>query len=161
MTKFIPTYIGNIDGKTNENTIKLKYIFSQAGIPTEITKEINTGIIDFLTVLIPLTAAAIHANCSFENLLKDKNIIKIGIRAVREAKIIFKRKSIIQYIPVNLMNIKLKTFLFLTKSISKPLIENYTREMKEQTKLILKGFLEVAEECKYNSPNILFLSNTN
>lgn len=158
----IPTMIGTSSGEIDLKIQKLKEIFDNAGIQAKISKDIFFEISSFLAILIPLTAIAILSDSSVKNLLKNIGFIKDGIKGAKEVfRIVhekYQKTSLFEIffkiIPEFLLIGFIWLAVLLTKSVSGPLIENYSKAMKEQIKLILDGFISESKKYKIDCPVI-------
>jgi ketopantoate reductase len=150
ITKFLipffpSTAIGRKNGEIDQELIKLKEIFNSSGIRTKIVKDIMKRLSFFLSILIPLTSALISKNCSTKGLIKDMNTIKIGVKGIKEICNIY-TLNFGKFIPTSLFSLFIWIFLYLFENEVKGLVENYSKNMKEQTKFIMNAYINLAKK---------------
>jgi 2-dehydropantoate 2-reductase len=84
-TGYGDTVIGEQDGRITERVKKIKKIFSEAGIPTKVTRDIRREIWKKLIVNCGINAITALASCKNGEILSRKELREIMILAVKEA----------------------------------------------------------------------------
>jgi 2-dehydropantoate 2-reductase len=76
--------IGEIDGKTRDRTRAIKSIFETSGIPVDLTGDIDGWLKYHVALVSPLTNALYKHECDNYALAKDKETIRVMVRAAKE-----------------------------------------------------------------------------
>jgi 2-dehydropantoate 2-reductase len=109
--KRLSIILGEIDGATKERTRQIEYLFESSGIPVKIVDDIDSWLKYHVAFVHPIAGALLKAGDNY-NLAKDKEIIRIYIRAVNEGSKVLKalgyKKS---------YNVKLKFFQWFPETL--------------------------------------------
>lgn len=76
--------IGEIDGQTRDRTRAIKSLFETAGIPVNMTEDIDGWLKYHVALVSPLANALYKHECDNYALAKDKEIIRVMVRAAKE-----------------------------------------------------------------------------
>ena len=76
--------IGEIDGLNKERTLAVKSLFESAGIPVDLTPEIDGWLKYHVALVSPLVAALYKYNCDNYQVAKDKEMLRALVRAAKE-----------------------------------------------------------------------------
>lgn len=142
---FVPTVIGTPDGIIIEHIEKLEFIFRSSKIPVKISSNILSFIPFTLSILVPLTYAIGLADYSLDYLFKDKKLLKKAIVEIKvKFNVLSKRHNrykllalLLRLCPVFILEFIIRFGIFVTYKKIKPMVENYSLSVKEQTKILL------------------------
>jgi len=76
--------IGEIDGETRERTQAIKSLFESAGIPVDLTEDIDGWLKYHVALVSPLVNALYKHNCDSYALARDTGTIRVLVRAAKE-----------------------------------------------------------------------------
>ena len=81
----MPMVIGEMYGIEKDRTRKIKAHFESAGIPVEVTKDIDGWLKYHLALVVPIVAALRKNDCDNFALAENKNDLRLCLRATKEA----------------------------------------------------------------------------
>jgi 2-dehydropantoate 2-reductase len=76
--------VGEIDGKTRDRTLAVKSLFETAGIPVELSRDIDGWLKYHVALVSPLVNALYKHDCDNYALAKDKPTVRVMVRAAKE-----------------------------------------------------------------------------
>jgi 2-dehydropantoate 2-reductase len=76
--------IGEIDGRTKERTLAVKSIFESAGVPVDLTPDIDGWLKYHVALVSPLVGALYKHDCDNYQAAKDKETVRALVRAAKE-----------------------------------------------------------------------------
>jgi len=76
--------IGEIDGRNKERTLAIKSLFESAGIPVDLTPEIDGWLRYHIALVSPLVGALYKHDCDNCQAAKDKETLRALVRAAKE-----------------------------------------------------------------------------
>jgi 2-dehydropantoate 2-reductase len=76
--------IGEIDGETRDRTRAIKSFFETAGIPVDLTEDIDGWLKYHVALISPLTNGLYKYDCDNYALAKDKATMRVMVRAAKE-----------------------------------------------------------------------------
>lgn len=76
--------VGEIDGETRERTRAIKSLFETSGIPVEVTQDIDGWLKYHVALVSPLVNALYKSNCDNYALARDKETLRMLVRAAKE-----------------------------------------------------------------------------
>lgn len=76
--------IGEIDGKNKERTLALKSLFESAGVPVDLTPEIDGWLKYHVALVIPLVGALYKHDCDNYQVAQDKAALRALVRTAKE-----------------------------------------------------------------------------
>jgi|GEM_PF-461654 len=82
--KRIPVRIGEIDGEMKERTIQIRSLFENSGVPVESVKDIDGWLKYHVAFVSPIANALYMQRCDNFALAKDRESIRLLIRACKE-----------------------------------------------------------------------------
>jgi 2-dehydropantoate 2-reductase len=109
--KRMPITIGEIDGKTIERTKKIQHMFKAAGVPVNIVDDIDSWLKYHVAFVLPIGGALLKSGDNYK-LAKDKETIRMYIRAVKEAGRVLKALGYSKS-----YNVKFKLFYWLPEGL--------------------------------------------
>jgi len=109
--KRLPIIIGEIDGKIIDRTKKVQQMFVAAGIPVNIVDDIDSWLKYHVAFVNPIAGALLKSGDNYK-LAKDKDTIRMYIRAVKEAGRVLKALGYSKS-----YNVKLKLFYWFPEGL--------------------------------------------
>lgn len=76
--------IGEIDGQNKERTLAVKSLFESAGVPVVLTREIDGWLKYHAALVSPLVGALYKHDCDNYQAAKDKETLRVLVRAAKE-----------------------------------------------------------------------------
>ena len=76
--------IGEIDGRNKERTLAVKSLFESAGVPVDLTPEIDGWLKYHVAMVSPLVGALYKHDCDNYQAAKDKETLRALVRAAKE-----------------------------------------------------------------------------
>jgi 2-dehydropantoate 2-reductase len=76
--------IGEIDGRNKERTLAVKSLFESAGVPVDLTPEIDGWLKYHVALVSPLVSALYKHECNNYALAKDDKTLRVMVRAAKE-----------------------------------------------------------------------------
>jgi 2-dehydropantoate 2-reductase len=76
--------LGEIDGRNKERTLAVKSLFELAGVPVELTPEIDGWLKYHVALVSPLVGALYKHDCDNYQVAKDKETLRALVRAAKE-----------------------------------------------------------------------------
>ncbi len=76
--------IGELDGQTKERTLAVKSLFESAGVPVDLTTDIDGWLKYHLALVLPLAGAFYKYDCDNYEVAKDKETLRAMVRAAKE-----------------------------------------------------------------------------
>ena len=76
--------IGEIDGRNKERTTAVKCVFESAGVPVDLTADIDGWLKYHVALVSPLTCALYKHNCDNYRAAKDRDTLRTMVRAAKE-----------------------------------------------------------------------------
>ncbi len=116
-----PVTIGEVDGKIRERTRAIKALFETAGVPVDLTSDIDGWLKYHVALVSPLVGALYKHDCDPRAVARDKETLRAVIRAVKEGGEVLRalgfRKSqpftfhLLRWLPESLSIMPLKALL--------------------------------------------------
>ncbi|WP_319547984.1 hypothetical protein [Desulfogranum marinum] len=76
--------IGELDGRNKERTLAIKSLFESAGVPLDLTSDIDGWLKYHVALVSPLAGALYKHNCDNYQAAKDKETLRAAVRAAKE-----------------------------------------------------------------------------
>jgi len=76
--------IGEMDGLVKERTLAVKSLFESAGVPADLTVDIDSWLKYHAALVIPLACALYKHNCDNYQAANDKEVLRAMVRSARE-----------------------------------------------------------------------------
>jgi 2-dehydropantoate 2-reductase len=76
--------IGEIDGRSKDRTLAVKSLFESAGVPVDLTPDIDGWLKYHVALISPLVGALYKHNCDNCQVAKDKETLRAMVRAAKE-----------------------------------------------------------------------------
>lgn len=76
--------IGEVDGRSKERTLAIKSLFESAGVPVDLTTDIDGWLKYHVALISPLAGALYKHDCDNYRAAKDKETLRAVVRAAKE-----------------------------------------------------------------------------
>lgn len=154
--------IGEIGGETRERTRAIKSLFESAGIPVDLTEDIDGWLKYHVALVSPLANALYKHNCDNYALARDTGTIRVLVRAAKEGGIVLKalgyRKrqpfqfNLFYWLPERL-NMKAVRGL-LDSKFAEVAFALHARAARDEMKELADEFQSLIKETPIDTPNI-------
>ena len=79
-----PTTIGEIDGSKSTRILEIREVFKSAGFPVSVSNNIDAWLKTHVAEIVPTANALYMAGTNIEELRRNREIIRLMLRAIRE-----------------------------------------------------------------------------
>jgi len=159
--------IGEIDGQTRDRTKAIKSLFETAGIPVDLTRDIDGWLKYHVALIMPLGFALYKHDCDNYALAKDKATMRMMVRAAKEGGRVLhalgytKRQpfqfNLFYWLP-EILNVKAIEGLLGSK-FAEVAFARHARAARDETGELADEFQSLAEQTSIATPNIELLRN--
>jgi 2-dehydropantoate 2-reductase len=157
--------IGEIDGRTRDRTLAIKSLFETAGIPVELTPDIDGWLKYHVALVSPLVNALYKHDCDNYALAKDKATMRQMVRAAKEGGSVLhalghtKRQpfqfNLFYWLP-EALNVKALERLLGSK-FAEVAFARHARAARDEFGELADEFLSLAAQTSIATPNIQLL----
>ena len=154
--------IGEIDGRLKDRTRAITSVFESAGVPVEISTEIDGWLKYHVALVLPLVGALYKHDCDCLRAANDRETLRAIVRAAKEAGKVVKALGFIKSKPINL-----KLFYWLPEFLSmtgvKKLLESkfaniafamHAHAAHDEMAELARNFKALAMETRVATPNL-------
>ena len=159
--------IGEIDGRNKERTLAIKSLFESAGIPVDLTPEIDGWLKYHVALVSPLVSALYKHDCDNYQAAKDKETLRAMVRAAKEGgrvlrELGFRKRQPFQFnlfywLPeyMNMMAVK----GLLESKFAEVAFAMHAKAAQDEMKNLAHEFQELTTKTSVDTPNIDTLRN--
>ena len=157
-----PVTIGEIDGQTRERTLAIKALFETAGVPVELTRDIDGWLKYHVALVSPLVNALYKHGCDSHALAEDKATVRAMVRAAKEGGRVLKalgytkrqpfQFNLFYWLP-EVLNVKAVQGLLRSK-FAEVAFAQHARAAKDEMQALAKEFRSLIEQTSIRTPNI-------
>lgn len=157
-----PIVIGEIDGETRERTLEIKALFESAGVPVELTSDIDGWLKYHVALVSPLVGALYKHHCDNEALADDKATLRAMVRAAKEGGSALralgytKRQpfqfNLFYWLP-EVLNMKAVQGLLRSK-FAEVAFARHARAARDEMRELAKEFRSLTEQTSVSTPHI-------
>jgi 2-dehydropantoate 2-reductase len=153
--------IGEIDGRKKERTLAVKRLFESAGVPVDLTPDIDGWLKYHVALVSPLVGALYKHDCDNYRAAKDKETLRTLVRAAKEGG------RVIRALGFRKRPFELKLFYWLPEFMSimgvKRLLESkfaevafamHAKAARDEMKDLAREFQELTAKTSVDTPNI-------
>lgn len=154
--------IGEMDGRIIERTLAVRSLFESAGVPVDLTADIDGWLKYHVALVSPLACALYKHNCDNYQVAKDKEVIRAMIRAAKEggrvlATLGFTKRQPFQF------NLFYWLPEFMSMMAVKGLMESkfaevafamHAKAAREELRSLAREFQELTARTSVETPNI-------
>ena len=154
--------LGEIDGENRERTRGIKSLFETAGIPVELTRDIDGWLKYHVALVSPLANVLYKHNCDNYALARDKETIRVLVRAAKEGGRVLKTLGYRKRQPF-----RFNLFYWLPEILSMKAVENllqskfaevafalHARAARDEMRELAGEFQSLIEKTSLETPNI-------
>ena len=154
--------IGEVDGQNKERTLAIKTLFESAGIPVELTSDIDGWLKYHVALVSPLVGALYAHNCDNYQAAKDKETLRALVRAAKEGGCVlgqlgYKKRQPFQFnlfywLPefMNMMAVK----GLLESKFAEVAFAMHAKAARDEMKALACEFKELITKTSVDTPNI-------
>ena len=157
-----PVTIGEIDGQTRERTLAIKALFETAGVPVELTPDIDGWLKYHVALVSPLVNALYKHGCDSHALAEDKATVRAMVRAAKEGGRVLKALGYTKRQPFQFnlfywlpeaLNVKAVQGLLRSK-FAEVAFAQHARAAQDEMQALAKEFRSLIEQTSIRTPNI-------
>jgi 2-dehydropantoate 2-reductase len=160
-----PVTIGELDGETRDRTQAIKSLFETAGIPVDLTQDIDGWLKYHVALVSPLVNALYKHDCDNYALAKDKATMRAMVRAAKEGGRVLhdlgytKRQpfqfNLFYWLP-EILNVKAVEGLLGSK-FAEVAFARHARAARDEFGELADEFQSLVEQTSIATPNINLL----
>lgn len=154
--------LGEIDGQNRERTLPIKSLFESAGVPVDLTSDIDGWLKYHVALVSPLVGALYAHNCDNYRAAKDKQTLRALVRAAKEGGRVLKqlgyRKrqpfqfNLFYWLPefVNMMAVH----GLLASKFAEVAFAMHAKAARDEMQALAREFKELITKASVDTPNI-------
>ncbi len=154
--------IGEIDGRNKGRTLAVKSLFESAGVPVDLSPEINGWLKYHVALVSPLVGALYKYDCDNYQVAKDKDVLRALVRAAKEGGRVlralgFKRRqpfvfNLFYWLPefMNMMAVK----GLLKSKFAEVAYAMHAKAAQDEMRSLAIDFQELINKTSVDTPNI-------
>ncbi len=154
--------IGEIDGRSKGRTLAVKSLFESAGVPVDLSPEIDGWLKYHVALVSPLVGALYKHDCDNYQVAKDKDILRALVRAAKEGGRVlralgFKRRqpfafNLFYWLPefMNMMAVK----ELLKSKFAEVAYAMHAKAAQDEMRSLAIDFQELTNKTSVDTPNI-------
>jgi len=154
--------IGEIDGRNKERTLAVKSLFESAGVPVDLTPDIDGWLKYHVALVSPLVGALYKHDCDTRQATQDKETLRALVRAAKEGGRVLRALGFRKHQP---FEFKLIHWLpeFMSMMAVKGLLESkfaavafamHARAARDEMEDLAREFQELTARTSVGTPNI-------
>ena len=154
--------IGEIDGQNKERTLAIKSLFESAGVPVDLTPDIDGWLKYHVALVSPLVGALYKHDCDNYMAAKDKETLRALVRAAKEGGRVLRALGFRKRQPFD-FNLFYWLPEFMTMMAVKGLLESkfaevafamHAKAAQDEMQDIAREFQELTARTSVDTPNI-------
>ena len=154
--------IGEIDGRNRERTLAVKSLFESAGVPVDVTPDIDGWLNNHVGLVSPLVGALYKHNCDNYQAAKDKETLRALVRAAKEGGHVLRALGYQKRQPFE-FNLFYWLPEFITMMAVKGLLRSkfaevafamHAKSARDEMEDLAREFQELTERTSVDTPNI-------
>ena len=157
-----PITIGEIDGQSKKRTRTVKSLFETSGVPVDLVRDIDGWLKYHVALVSPLGNALYKHDCDNYALAKDKETIRVLVRAAKEGgrvlKVLGYKKrypfqfNLFYWLP-EMLNVKAVHDLLASK-FAEVAFALHARAAQDEMRALAGEFLSLIQKTSVKTPNI-------
>ena len=159
--------IGEVDGRSRERTMAVKSLFESAGVPVDLTTDIDGWLKYHVALVSPLVGALYKHDCDNYRAAKDKETLRALVRAAKEGgrvlrELGFTRRqpfafNLFYWLPefINIMPVK----GLLESKFAEVAFAMHAKAARDEMEDLAHEFQELSAKTSVDTPNIDTLRN--
>jgi len=159
--------IGEVDGQNKERTLAVKSLFESAGVPVDLTPDIDGWLKYHVALVSPLVGALYKYNCDNYQVAKDRVTLRALVRAAKEGGRVLRALGFRKHQP---FEFKLLNWLpeFMSMMAVKGLFESkfaevafamHAKAARDEMADLAREFQELTARTSVETPNMDALRN--
>ena len=159
--------IGEVDGRSRERTMAVKSLFESAGVPVDLTTEIDGWLKYHVALVSPLVGALYKHDCDNYRASKDKETLRALVRAAKEGGRVlralgFRKRqpfefNLFYWLPEYMSTMAVKGLL--ESKFAEVAFAMHARAARDEMEALSHEFQELTAETSVDTPNIDMLRN--
>ena len=159
--------IGEIDGRTKERTLAVKSLFESAGVPVDLTPDIDGWLKYHVALVSPLVGALYKHDCDNYQAAKDKETARALVRAAKEGGLVvsalgFRKRqpfefNLFYWLPEFMSMMAVKRLL--ESKFAEVAFTMHAKAARDEMKDLAREFQELAARTSVDTPNTDTLRN--
>jgi 2-dehydropantoate 2-reductase len=154
--------IGEIDGRNRERTLAIKSMFKSAGVPVDLTPDINGWLKYHVAMVSPLVCALYKHHCDNYQVAQDKETLRVLVRAAKEGGRVLRELGFSKRQPFE-FNLFYWLPEFMSMKALKRLLESkfaevafamHAKSARDEMKDLAREFQELTTKTSVDTPNI-------
>lgn len=159
--------IGEIDGQSKERTLAVKALFATAGIPVNLTTDIDGWLRYHVALVNPLAGALYRHHCDNYQTAKDKDTLCALVRAAKEGGRVLRALGFLKRQPFE-FNLFYWLPEFMNRVAVKKLLESkfaevaftmHAKAARDEMENLARDFQTLIAKTSIDTPNIDMLTN--
>ena len=154
--------IGEVDGRNKERTLAVKSLFESAGVPVDLTADIDGWLKYHVALVSPLVGALYKHDCDNYQAAKDKDTLRALVRAAKEGGRVlralgFRKRQPFEFnwfywLPefINMMAVK----GLLDSRFAEVAFAMHAKAARDEMEDLARDFQELAARTSVDTPNI-------
>ncbi|MCP4316245.1 MAG: ketopantoate reductase family protein [Hyphomicrobiales bacterium] len=154
--------IGEVDGFSKERTLAVKSLFESAGIPVELTRDIDGWLKYHAALVLPLAGALYKHDCDNYQASKDKQTLRSAVRAAKEGGRVlralgFRKRqpfafNMFYWLPEFIIIMSVKRLL--ESKFAEVAFSMHAEAARDEIKSLAHEFRELTAKTSVDTPNI-------
>jgi len=159
--------LGEIDGRKRKRTLEVKVLFESAGVPVDLTTDIDGWLKYHVALVIPLVGALYKHDCDNYQAAKDKGTLRALVRAAKEGGRVLKALgfskrqpfefNLFYWLPEGMSRMAVKKLL--DSKFAEVAFAMHAKTARDEMDVLAREFEALAEQTSVNTPNIETLRN--
>ena len=154
--------IGEIDGLSKERTLAVKSLFESAGVPVDLTTDIDGWLKYHVALVSPLAGALYKHNCDNYQAAKDKETLCVLVKAAKEGGRVLRALGYTKRQPFE-FNLFYWLPEFMSRMVVKGLLKSkfaevafamHAKAARDEMGDLAREFKELIEKTSVDTPNI-------
>lgn len=162
-----PVTIGEIDGRSGERTSAVKSLFESAGVPVDLTADIDGWLKYHVALVSPLVCALYKHDCDNYRAAKDRDTLRTLVRAAKEGGRVLRalgfRKSqpfqltLFYWLPESMSMMAVKQLL--ASKFAEIAFATHAKAARDEMGALAREFQELTARTSVETPSIDTLRN--
>lgn len=154
--------LGEVDGRNRERTMAVKSLFESAGVPVDLTTDIDGWLKYHVALVSPLVGALYKHDCNNYRASKDKETLCALVRAAKEGGRVlralgFKKRqpfefNLFYWLPEYMSTMAVKGLL--ESKFAEVAFAMHSRAARDEMEALFHEFQELIAETSVDTPNI-------
>jgi 2-dehydropantoate 2-reductase len=154
--------IGEVDGQSKERTVAVKSLFESAGVPVDLTRNIDGWLKYHVALVSPLVGALYKHDCDNYRASKDKETLRELVRAAKEGGRVlralgFRKRqpfefNLFYWLPEYMSTMAVKGLL--ASKFAEVAFAMHARAARDEMEALAQEFQELTAKTSVDTPNI-------